>query len=99
MIKIILKPKDITITGHANYDAYGKDIVCAAVSATVICTVNAISSININAINVLNDTDKLVINILDNDDITNKLLSNMISLLKKLAIKYPKNIKIIDEEE
>ena len=41
MIKIILKPKDITITGHANYDTYGKDIVCAAVSATVICTVNA----------------------------------------------------------
>ncbi len=99
MIKIVLKPKDITITGHANYDTYGKDIVCAAVSATVICTVNAISSININAINVLNDTDKLVINILDNDDITNKLLNNMISLLKELAIKYPKNIKIIDEEE
>ena len=99
MIKIILKPKDITITGHANYDTYGKDIVCAAVSATVICTVNAISSIYINAINVLNDTDKLVINILDNDDITNKLLSNMISLLKELVIKYPKNIKIIDEEE
>ena len=47
----------------------------------------------------LNDTDKLVINILDNDDITNKLLNNMISLLKELAIKYPKNIKIIDEEE
>ena len=99
MIKIVLNPKDITITGHANYDTYGKDIVCAAVSATVICTVNAISSININAINVLNDTDKLVINILDNDDITNKLLNNMISLLKELAIKYPKNIKIIDEEE
>ncbi len=99
MIKVVLKPKDITITGHANYDMYGKDIVCAAVSATVICTINAISSININAINVLNDTDRLVINILDNDDITNKLLNNMISLLKELAIKYPKNIKIIDEEE
>ena len=26
--------KKITLEGHANYDEYGKDIVCAAVSAT-----------------------------------------------------------------
>ena len=30
---------------------------------------------------------------------TQILIRNMISLLKELAIKYPKNIKIIDEEE
>lgn len=99
MIKVVLKPKDISIIGHANYDEYGKDIVCSAVSATVICTVNAISSININAINVSSIKDKLTINILEKDDITNKLLNNMIKLLKELASKYPKNIKIIDEEE
>lgn len=99
MIKVVLKPKDISIIGHANYDEYGKDIVCSAVSATVICTVNAISSININAINVSSIEDKLTINILEKDDITNKLLNNMINLLKELASKYPKNIKIIDEEE
>lgn len=28
--------KRIIITGHANYDDFGKDIVCAAVSSTVI---------------------------------------------------------------
>lgn len=99
MIKVVLKPKDISIIGHANYDEYGKDIVCSAVSATVICTINAISSININAINVSSIEDKLTINILEKDDITNKLLNNMINLLKELASKYPKNIKIIDEEE
>ena len=36
---------------------------------------------------------------LNNDDITNKLLDNMIDLLHQLEIDYPKNIKIIDKEE
>ena len=33
--------KRIIITGHANYDDFGKDIVCAAVSSTVITSVNS----------------------------------------------------------
>ena len=36
------KYKKITITGHALYDDYGKDIVCASVSSIVITTVNGI---------------------------------------------------------
>ena len=99
MIKVVLKPKDISIIGHANYDEYGKDIVCSAVSATVICTVNAISSININAINVSSIKDKLTINILEKDDITNKLLNNMIKSLSQLEAKYSKNIKILYRRE
>ena len=33
---------EINITGHANYEESGKDIVCAGVSASLITTVNAI---------------------------------------------------------
>ena len=33
MIKIIIKDDYIKISGHAKYADYGKDIVCAAVSA------------------------------------------------------------------
>ena len=29
MIKVIIKKDIITISGHAGYDIYGKDIVCA----------------------------------------------------------------------
>ena len=47
MIKISLKEenkkiKEIKIKGHAFYDDYGKDIVCAAFSSILITTVNAI---------------------------------------------------------
>ena len=41
LIKDSNKVKEITIKGHALYDDFGKDIVCAAVSSTVITSVNA----------------------------------------------------------
>ena len=46
MIKVKLtrdsnKIKKVTIKGHALYADFGKDIVCAAVSSTVITSVNA----------------------------------------------------------
>ena len=46
MIKVDLtKENVITISGHANYDDKGKDIVCASVSSIVITTINAIIEI------------------------------------------------------
>ena len=34
--------KSLTVSGHANYDEYGKDIVCAGVSAIVTGGINAL---------------------------------------------------------
>ena len=99
MIKIKVEKKNISILGHANYDDYGKDIVCSAVSSIVLCSVEAISSFDINAVNIKESKDKLDIIINKTDDITQKLIKNMIKCLKELEKKYPKNIKIIDREE
>ena len=63
MIKVVIKNDSITISGHANYDDYGKDIVCAAVSATVITTVNGILSIDETSIEVV-ENGKVEIKIL-----------------------------------
>ena len=93
MIKVVIKNDSITISGHANYDDYGKDIVCAAVSATVITTVNGILSIDKNAIEV-NEKDKVEIKILKNDETVNKLINNMINLLTELQKDYKDNIDI-----
>ena len=41
MIKVYREQNKIIIKGHADYDDYGKDIVCASVSSIVITTVNA----------------------------------------------------------
>ena len=39
MIKVEVTKKDISIAGHAMYDDYGKDIVCAAVSSVITTSV------------------------------------------------------------
>ncbi len=91
--------KKIEFLGHANYNEYGKDIVCAATSATMLCTANAIISIDDKAIDVIEKPNNITINILKNDEITNKLIINMLNCLESLEKDYPKNIKINKEEE
>ena len=86
--------KEITLKGHANYDTYGNDIVCAAVSATYLCTINGILSIKEDSIEVFSKNDTHTLSILEFDVITNKLLENMIRCFKSLEEKYPNNIKI-----
>ena len=94
MIKIKVEEKNISILGHANYDEYGKDIVCASVSSIVMCSVEAISQFDINAVDIKQTKDKLEITINKTDDITQKLINNMLNCLKELEKKYPKNIQI-----
>ncbi len=99
MIKVEVTKKDIEITGHAMYDDYGKDIVCAAVSSIIQTSVESIASINEAAVDVKNTNDKLTIIINSHDEVTNKLINTMINLLKEVEKKYPQNIKITNKEE
>ncbi|MEE3342760.1 MAG: ribosomal-processing cysteine protease Prp [Bacilli bacterium] len=99
MIRIEINKKDdkytkITFKDHANYDIYGKDIVCAAVSSTMLCTINAIYLINEDSIKVTNNNNNYIIEVIKEDKITNKLLENMYNCLKSIEKQYPKNIKI-----
>ena len=94
MIKIKVTNQNISILGHANYDDYGKDIVCAAVSSIVLCSVEAISKFDINAVDIKQTNNKLEIVINKTDDITQKLITNMLDCLTELEKKYPKNIQI-----
>ena len=98
MIKVKKNNKKICITGHALYDTYGKDIVCASVSSIIYTTVNALFKINKESIEYNDDGNTIEIINLRKDEITNKLLDNMIELLHQLEIDYPKNIKIESEE-
>ena len=98
MIKINLKYNNnlidsINISGHANFDVYGKDIVCASVSSIVITSVNAIIRLNSDSISY-DDSNGLSISILKHNDITDTLIDNMVSLLKDLEKQYKKNIII-----
>ena len=92
MIKVLKKKDKIEIVGHSNYDLLGKDIVCSAVSSIVTTTINGIISIDEEAINYHYQNDKLTISIIKKNEITIKLLNNMLDLLISLSKDYPKNI-------
>ena len=99
MITIDIKKKDdvvnfIRISGHAEYADEGYDIVCASVSCIAITTVNALISINEDCLVYTESDGLLEIGILLHDEVIDKLIANMITLLTKLSEDYKENIKI-----
>lgn len=86
--------KEITISGHALYDEYGKDIVCSAVSSIATTAVNGILSLNENSLSYEVSDNGLKITVNSNDNITKTLITNMINLLKSLEEQYPTNVKV-----
>ena len=97
MIKVEVSKNMISIKGHANFGDYGSDIVCASVSSTVLTTINAIMSICTDTISVVQSSGNMQISVQKENDITRKLLDNMIRWLKEIEINYGKNIKIREE--
>ena len=100
MIKVNVESKNkkninkIKILGHADYDEYGKDIVCSSVSSIVTTTVNGIYEIDKEYLNLEEVKDGMIITILKQDKICDKLIKNMLSLLDELSESYPENIKV-----
>ena len=88
------KYKKITITGHALYDDYGKDIVCAAASSIVTTTVNGILALKKGSLSYMVSKIGMKIDIKTEDQTTQILIKNMISLLKELEGNYPDNIEV-----
>ena len=102
MIKVNVKRQnnkvyEIVIKGHAEYDDYGKDIVCAAVSSMAITTVNGIISLD-ESIDYEENNGFLKIRVLKDTEINNKLLDNLVNLLSELVMQYPENIEIRNED-
>lgn len=94
VVKEKSKYKKVTILGHAMYDEYGKDIVCSACSSIVITTVNGILAINKGSLSYMVSKKGMTIDIKTEDEITQKLIHNMICLLKELEVKYKDNIEV-----
>ena len=102
MDKVIITNKNneidkIEVQGHAMYDDYGKDIVCAGISSTVITTVNAILTFNKDYISYESKENNFLIKVNYHNEIVNNLLNNMINMLHDIENDYPNNIKIRKE--
>jgi len=101
MIKVKVSRKNniidsITCSGHAKYDEYGKDIVCASFSTMIITTINGILEIDKNAISYTEGNNLEIIN-LKKDNITNSLLNNLVNMIYELRDNYQKNINIKED--
>ncbi len=95
MIKVIVENNKIEVSGHANYDDFGKDIVCASVSSIVITTINNAIDIDETSINYVEEENKIILEVIKENEVIRKLVNNMVSMLESLAKDYPKNIKIL----
>lgn len=94
MIKISVDNNEIIIFGHALYDDFGKDIVCASVSSIAITTINAILKFDCDSLTYEEGDGYLKITILKHNKETDLLISNMLELFNELQEQYKKNIKI-----
>ena len=94
IIKEDAKYKKISILGHALYDDYGKDIVCSACSSIVTTTVNGILALNKNSLSYKISEEGMTLDIESQDETTQVLIQNMVSLLKELEGNYPENIEV-----
>ena len=95
MIKVKVENNKIEISGHAYFDEAGKDIVCASVSSIVVTTINAIEELTSDVISYEDLDNKILIEVLKEDIVAQKLINNMIFMLEGLEKDYPKNIKIL----
>ena len=88
--------EEIKLSGHAEYSEYGKDIVCAGVSSSLITTVNACISFDKNSIEYKEGNNFYLKNV-KKDGITNTLLDNLYRTLKEIEKTYKDNIKVKED--
>lgn len=83
----------LEISGHANFDKKGKDIVCSAVSAIGVGGINALT--NIDKIEVVIKEGYILVNGNGlNNEYNQIVLKTMLTQLKTIEKSYSKYIKV-----
>ena len=105
MITVTVWKKDgefnkIESKGHAGFDEEGRDIICAAVSALMVNTVNSIDSFTEDVIHVVNEDGYLSLEFIVGPSQDSKLLVDSLMLgLSQIQDSYKKvYLKIVAKE-
>ena len=85
--------KSLTVSGHANYDKYGKDIVCAGVSAVVTGGINALEN-QVDNIEIISKENELGVKVLNSNEYIQIVLKTILIQLETIEVSYKKYIKI-----
>ena len=96
------------VSGHTDFDDYGSDILCAAVSVlsqTTILALEKVCNISQNDMKICLDEQtgylKVTLSenlIKDQRDSADIVLSTMILGMEDIALQYPKHIKLLRKE-
>lgn len=86
------------INGHTETDIFGKDIVCASISATVLMVINGLVEIKkVKELNYKIEEGYVLCDLtnVSNEDIlkSQDLLKSLKLFLKQISKDYPKNVK------
>lgn len=104
MIKVNYRTHDDRIErfkmrGHANYDVYGRDLVCAAASSIGIGLLNAIDEMAGSSCKIDLQDDAILVEV---TDLGNEVLQNILKVgmiqLKTLQEQFPENIRVENTE-
>ncbi|MGI6072034.1 MAG: ribosomal-processing cysteine protease Prp [Lachnospiraceae bacterium] len=90
------------VTGHSGYNEFGKDIICAAVSALVINTVNSIENFTEDAFELTSDEEQGMIEVRFKSEPghdSRLLLDSMVQGLEGVRKESKDYIEIIYKEE
>ncbi len=94
---VVYKGTDATIEvkGHANYDAYGSDIVCASISTACIYTANLIEKLNLsyNIVDLVCEEGYFRLQVKTNDFTANAIFENLEYTLEEISKQYPKYLQ------
>lgn len=86
------------VSGHAMFDEYGKDIICAFVSSACLMTANTVTEVmGIKANAVAND-GYMKLQITDSHSTAQDILNGLLLHMTELAKDYPQNVKVIISE-
>lgn len=90
--------KGFAIKGHAGYALFGKDIVCASVSSSVMMTANTVTEIFKVKADVKALDNEIRCGLLEESDEAEKLLEGLKLHLQLLSEDYPNTIKVTISE-
>jgi len=91
MIKIRFYENEIVIEGHANFDEYGKDIVCAAVSSMVQYSAYILK---LNGAELEKSKGFLRICNIKGDDCSKKVIFVLKEALMDIKKKFPEHLEL-----
>lgn len=98
MIKVIYEVKDdkylsLDVSGHAEYDESGKDLICASVSSIMFGFMNAVDALD-EEVEIKQLTNQITIKNLSSSNIVQDYLQLVMMQLKTIEESYGDFIKV-----